>query len=395
MTAFRFRAARPDGEMVAGVLEAATSAAAADELAERGLFPVELREREREEAAPQRARYGELAPAFAGLAALLEAGLPLDRALAAAEESAAPELKSVFADARGRIREGSSLSSALAASREVPEIVRGLLRAGEAHGRLAAAVRRVADELEREAQLRSDIRAALAYPTFLLVVGGLSVALIVGVVVPRFAALLGDLGQTMPAATRLVLGVSALLQERGLVLIAAATALAAITARVLATEAGRVALHRHLLALPVLGPIRHALASARVCHVLGGLLDTGVPLLSALDLSREASADRAVAERLTATRRDVSEGSRLAVALKRHAALSPQALRLVAFGEESGRLAALFRQAGRLEAAAAQRALRSLVALIEPLLIVGFGAVVALVAAALLQAVYSVRPAGF
>jgi general secretion pathway protein F len=394
MTAFRFRAARSDGEMVSGVLEAATSALAADELAGRGLFPVELREREHEPA-PRRAPHAELAPLFAGLAALLEAGLPLDRALAAAAESAPEGLRQLLLDVRRRVREGSSFSGALAASREVPELVTGLLRAGEAHGRLALAARRAAEELEREAQLRADVRAALAYPTFLLVVGGLSIALIVGVVVPRFAALLGDLGQTMPAATRLVLAASALLQDRGVMLIAVAAAVLIVTARVLATEAGRVVLHRRLLALPVLGPIRHSLASARVCHVLSGLLDTGVPLLVAMDLAREASADRAVAERLVAARREVSEGSALASALKRHGALTPQALRLTAFGEESGRLAALLQQAGRLEAAAAHRSLRSLVALIEPALIVGFGAIVALVAAALLQAVYSVRPAGF
>jgi type II secretory pathway component PulF len=395
MTAFKYRAARPDGEHVAGVLEAATDAAAARDLSGRGLFALELRAEQPAAASRRALPTPELAAAFAGLAALLEAGMPLDRALAAAEESAGSPLAEAMAGARRRVREGSGLSAALEAEGGMPPLVIGILRAGEAHGRLAQAAGRVAAELEREVEMRAQVRAALAYPLFLSVVGGLSVTIIVTVVVPRFAALLGDLGQALPASTRLLLAVSRALAAHGVALLLLLAAIVIGIARTVRTDAGAAALHRRLLEVPLIGRIRMGLASARVCRALAGLLSTGVPLLAALEHARRAAGDGALADRLARAQQAVSEGDRLAVALKRHEALSPGALRLAHFGEESGRLAELLEKAAHIEEAAAHRSLRALVTLLEPALIVTFALVVAFVAAALLQAVYSVRPAGF
>ncbi len=395
MTAFRFRAAREDGEQVSGVLNAPTAAAALADLTGRGLFALAVREDGSAASRTARLPRSELADAFAGLAALLEAGVPADRALAEAEELSGRRVSPLFAEARRRVREGTSLSAALDAAGGLPPMAIGLLRAGEAHGRIAAATRRLAEELEREAELRARVRAALAYPVFLAVVGTASVGLIVGLVVPRFAGLLSDLGQTLPPATRALIAVSRAVAAHGL-LIAGVVAIGAILgARAAATGEGALALHRFLLDLPIIGPLRRRLASARACRALAGLLESGVPLLAALDLARGAAGDRAIAERLAQVREAVSQGERLGAALRRHDALAPAALRLATFGERSGRLAELVAQAARLEEAGADRALRALVGLLEPALIVGFGALVAFVAAALLQAVYSVRPAGF
>lgn len=394
MSAFRYRAARSDGEQVSGVVHAASAAAALGDLTGRGLFVLEVREAEPTAASGRRWPRRELADAMSGLAALLEAGMPADRALAECEELAATRLRSLFAEARRRVREGASLSAALE-SAGLPAATLGLLRAGEAQGRIAPAVRRVAAELEREADLSARITGALAYPAFLAVVGTASVMVIVGVVVPRFAALLGDLGQTLPPATRALIAISGAVGAHGLALLVIGAGLVMVTARAVAADAGRLALHRRLLELPVVGALRHRIASARACRAIAGLLETGLPLLPALDLARAASGDRAVGERLALARRDVSEGDRLGAALTRHAALSPTALRFAAFGERSGRLAELLGRAAEIEEAGAERALRAAVGLLEPALIVAFGGVVAFVAAALLQAVYSVRPAGF
>jgi general secretion pathway protein F len=136
------------------------------------------------------------------------------------------------------------------------------------------------------------------------------------------------------------------------------------------------------------------LSSARTCAALGTLLESGVPLLGALQLCADASTDGAVATRIGKVREDVTRGERLGESVRRHEALSPLALRLVDFGERSGRLAGFLAQAARLEAAAAQRTIQRAVTMLEPALILGLGLAVAFVAAALLQAVYSVRPTG-
>jgi type II secretory pathway component PulF len=124
------------------------------------------------------------------------------------------------------------------------------------------------------------------------------------------------------------------------------------------------------------------------------MLHAGMPLLSALEAARHAAGDRAVAERLSQVGKRVAEGQPLAVALEREAALSASSQQLVGVGEASGQLATMTSRAGDLAALEAERGLQTLVTLIEPGLVVFFGGLVAFVAAALLQAVYSIRPGG-
>jgi general secretion pathway protein F len=394
VTTFRYRAARADGERIAGTVTATSAMTAAADLTGHGLFPLEVRE-VLPDSGGRRFHGEELAPVLSGMAALLGAGLPVDRALQAASETAGPRLEPVLRAARDAVRQGGSLSAALSASTRFPAMVIGLIRAGERSGRLAAAVERAAEELERAGELRAQVRAALTYPVFLATSGVVAVAAIVGFVMPRFATILGDLGQALPLSTRLLLGVSGAVRGHVALLLLALAAGGIAFAVAARTPAFNLAWHRWLLDAPVVGAIRRGMSSARVCRTLAGLLDAGVPLLAALEAAREASGDPAEAERVTAARREVNEGTRLATALQRNAALPPSALRLVAFGEQSGRLPAFLEQAARMDERAAHRSLRALVALIEPVLIVGFGALVAFVAAALLQAVYSVHPAGF
>ena len=391
MTAFRYRAARLDGELLAGTVEAGSPAAALQAVEARGLFLVELAE-DGQMGKRAGGQSVDLGATLAGLAALLEAGLPVDRALMAAEETASPKLQTLLAHARERVREGASLSSALDAAGAISPLVLGYLKAGEKTGRLAQAVARAAEELERVAETRARIRAALTYPAFLALAGAASVTAIVGYVVPRFAGILGAEGRALPAATRLLIGASELVGNLALPGVAIAAVATVAAARAVRTRSGQLALHRRLLALPLLGALRLKLATARACAALASLIDASVPMLAALELAQGAAADRAVGERIAAARLEVDRGERLASALRRHEALSPAALQLVAFGERSGRLALFLQQAARLEAAATQRAIQRFVTLLEPVLILGFGAVVAFVAAALLQAVYSVRP---
>jgi general secretion pathway protein F len=127
-------------------------------------------------------------------------------------------------------------------------------------------------------------------------------------------------------------------------------------------------------------------------RALGGMLRAGMPLLPALDAAREAAGDLAIAERLTRSRERVVRGAALAVALEREGALSAGALQLVVVGESSGRVADMALSAGNLAAQEAERGLHALVTALEPALIVAFGGLVAFTAAALLQAVYSLRP---
>ena len=392
MTSYRYRAARLDGELLAGIVEAASPAAALGVVEGRGLFALEVAETAGSGDRGTGGPIAELATALAGLAALLDAGLPADRAVAAVEETASPALRRQLASARERVREGAALSAALSSAGAIPPLVLGYLKAGEKTGRLAQAIGRAAEELEQAAETRARIRAALTYPAFLLVAGAASVTAIVGFVVPRFARILDIQGRDLPAATRILMGASELVGQAALPAAALAAVGGVMLARALKTPNGRLALHRWLLALPLLGAVRLRLASARACAALGSLLEAAVPVMSALDLARDAAGDRAVGERIASARLEVERGEKLSGALRRNRGLSPTALRLLAFGEQAGRLPVFLAHAARLESAATQRAVQRAVTLLEPVLILGFGAVVAFVTAALLQAVYGVRP---
>lgn len=392
MTAYRYRAARRDGAIVAGVIDAEAAAVATATLADRGLFPIALAVQD-EGAARRAAPRRDLAIAFRGIAALVAAGVPLDRALAVSEGLARGALRDVLVDARAGIREGRTLAQALSQGRGViPGVVLGMIRAGERGSQLGRALEQVAAHLEQEAELVARVRQALAYPLLLAVAGTVSVLVIGTVVVPRFAELLGDLGQELPLATRLLLGGSAIVSKFWMVILPCVVGGASCVAYALSKPTGRQWLHEVLLKIPGIATVRLALATTRVARALGGMLAAGMPLLPALDAARDAAGDVAVATRIARARERVAAGAPLSASLEREGALSPTALQLLAVGESSGRLGEMATKAGDLAAQEADRGLRGVVTLLEPALIVAFGGLVAFVAAALLQAVYSVRP---
>jgi general secretion pathway protein F len=391
VSAYSYRAARSDGAIVTGAIEAESHGHASATLASRGLFTIAVAQ-VTEDHRPAASRR-DLAIVFRGIAALVSTGVSLERAIAASEPLAAGPLRQTLVAARDRLREGASLANALAVGRGViPGLVIGMIRAGERGSQLRTALEQTAVHLEQEADLVARVRQALTYPLFLAVAGSASVLVITTVVVPRFAAILGDLGQHLPAATRLLLGVSQLLTRFWLPLVAITVASVWGAIEWIRRPAGRKQVEDVLLRLPFIGSVRRALATARVMRALGGMLRAGMPLLPALDAARDAAGDFAIAERLEKSRERVAQGTSLANALEREGALSASALQLVQVGESSGRVADMAWNAGNLAAQEAERGLRTLVTALEPALIVAFGGVVAFTAAALLQAVYSLRP---
>jgi general secretion pathway protein F len=257
---------------------------------------------------------------------------------------------------------------------------------------VAGAVQSAAELTERAAATRAAIRAALTYPVILAVAGAASIGLLVGVVLPRFAVILADLGQALPPATRLVLSASEVTRVGALPALATVAALALLLQSWTSREEGRARWHAWLLSVPVIGTVRRAAATARACSAAATLLRSGVPIASTLQHAAGAAGDGAIGARLLAAREQVVVGQQIARAIEANDALTPTAVRLVRAGEESGRLVELLEHAAKIEAERAQERTRAVVRLLEPGIILVFGAVVALVAAALLQAVYSVRP---
>ncbi|MBI4501459.1 MAG: type II secretion system F family protein [Gemmatimonadetes bacterium] len=383
MKTFRFEAARADGELVYGVLTAADATSALDSLARRKLTPVVITPASTN-ATRRRWPLRDMAILLRGLATLLSAGITLDEALRASRGSGA--IDSLVDDLLRRIREGERFGDGLAAHPGVPGVVVGLVRSGEAAG-LSEALERAAVHLEREADLTAKLRSALAYPCILLFVGSVAIATLLIGVLPRFVRLLGGSAVTLPASTRLLLGLGAFLNKGWLLVLVGAFAMAVAGAQWLRSESG----HRTLLAIPVVGDLRLALATSRVSRTLAALLGRGTPALIALAAAAEASGDLVIRGRILKATEAIRRGESLSQALASFQALSAQAIQLLRIGEDSGRVPDFLDRAAALAEEYAARTLNSAVRLLEPSLIVLFGAVIALVAAAMLQAVYGLR----
>jgi general secretion pathway protein F len=390
---FRFRAAHRSGLVEKGSIAAESREAASAALAARGLFPLEIGAAASREQRGIRLSAAEMALGLRILATLLGSGLTVARSLAALEDLVSPRWRAALPAIRDAVRAGRSLGSALRGSGiAFPPAVLGIIEAGEAGSGLADAIKRAADLAERDAAVRSALRSALAYPALLALTGAASLGVLVTVVLPRFAEILGDLGQALPPSTQFVLSAADVL--RVLILpLAAGVVLLGFAWRVwVSTAAGREAWHQFLLNIPGVGHVRRSAASSRVALSLSALLRSGVPISAGLTHAARAAGDAAIAARLRDARERVIAGDRISRALTATSALTPTADRLIRAGEESGELAAMLEHAAMIEAERAERTVRSLVRLLEPALIVGFGGLVAFIAASLLQAVYSVRP---
>ena len=382
-----------DGRTHRGSLAAANREDALRTLSDRGLHPISVRGESARAMPRARVPVGDLALSLNLLADLLDAGLPLTRALQLLETMAPPSVSAFLPGVIAEIREGASLATALSnVNARVATEVLGVIRAGERGSGLPSAIRQAASLCETSAATRAAVLNALAYPAVLGFAGVLSLGLLVGVVLPRFASILGDLRQSLPPTTRLVLQAGTIARMAAAPLLLGGAAALVLWRVWTSTVSGQRRWHDALLRLPVVGEMRLCSGTALLCEALGALLASGVSIVPALRGASSAVSDAELVSRLAGARSAVEHGSRLSDALRESRAVTDTASRLVRAGEESGRLPAMLSHAGALHRADVVRRVRAAVRLIEPTMIIGFGGVVALVAAALLQALYSVRP---
>ena len=392
-TRYIYRAMRRDGVAVTGTIDAATESLAIARLTEQQLFPLAVRKAQTLTGRSASVPIMDLALGLRVLANLLESGLPVGKALQVFTELAPTSWQRGLPLVRDAVRDGATLTAALAASPlALPPVVIGILHAGEAGAGLGPAVRRAAELMERTAATRSAIRNALAYPVILALAGSASLTLLIGVVLPKFATVLHDLGQQLPHTTQLVLHSAALLRAAGLPSACIVLALGVVWKLWTNTPTGRLRWHRALRRLPFLGAIRQSAATARTAAAMASLLESGVPVAPALLHASYAAGDAAVEQAVLDARLLVTHGERPSRAMEQTDALTSTAVRLLRAGEESGRLAQMFSHTATIEQERAEQQVRSVVRLLEPSLILVFGGIVAFVAAALLQAVYAVRP---
>ena len=390
---FRYRASDADGRVVEGVVQASTRVIALEELRRQRLVPVAISPLGSEglDARRRQRRSDALATWARTVATLLEAGVPLDRALEfGATHAGHAAIATASAEVRTAIQSGSTLADALRARTSVfGALVPAMAAAGEESGALDQAMARLADHLDESNDLRGQVRSALIYPAIMAVASAAGITLLLAFVVPRFAGMLAETDGTLPLSTRALVGLSRVVTSWWwLWLLLAAGIFVAVRAW-LGDAANRRRYHAARLRWPVVGAIETSFSTARFVRAFGMLLGSGMPVLGALRIARGTVSNLALGASLDQAAEDVSHGGRIAAALS--PVLPPLAAQLIAVGEETGRLPDLSRQAADTDDRELKRALRSAVALIEPVLILFFAVLVGFVALAMLQAIYSVN----
>lgn len=393
MPLYAYRAVDAAGKRTRGRLTAANPGAAARDLEARGLLPLEVLETEAE-AESSGARGGKRATLefTRALAALLPAGMPLARALEAASATAPASARPALDAVRLDVERGDELAAALARQpRLFSPLYVGIVRAGEKSGALDQAFERLARHLEREMELRAKLVSMSIYPALLAVVGVGAVLLLVLFVLPRFAELLATSGGTLPGSTAAVLAFSTAVRENWRPLLLLPVAALAVGTWLRTAPAGREAAARLMIRLPVVGAWRRQALAASFARMTGELLAGGAPLLAALADTRDCLSDAVARDETERIRVRVREGAALNRALAEGSVFPAVLTQLVTLGEESGRLAEFLLKAAELLERRTERAVERLVAIMEPAMIVLFGGMVALVALALLQAIYGVN----
>jgi general secretion pathway protein F len=401
MPVFTYRAADRRGQTVDGVMEAPDARAVVERLHREAFYPIRVEphsERRRLAAwsfTPSRGvRPRELLAFTQQLATLFEAGLALDRALAILEELApTARLKTIVTDLIHGVRGGASLSDALTRHHPRPfsRLYVNMVRAGEKGGVLEVTLRRLAEFLEARAAFRDAVVSALAYPIVITAVGAAAIVFLLTFVIPRFATIFSDLGQTIPLPTQILLSVSAALQTYWWV--GAIVVLVGVLAwRVwTANPEGRLAWDRTLLRLPIVGTLTMKVETARFARTLGTMLRSGVPVLGAMGVVGDMMSNQAVGIAVARLADGVKRGGTIAAGMQQHGMFPALAVHMVRVGEETGRLEEMLLKVADTFETDVRTELKRVLGLLEPAIILGMGVLVAFIVVAMLLAIFSIN----
>lgn len=400
MPVFSYRAVGRDGKSLGGTIEAEGPELATRQLRSQGLTLLSLEAGDSGGAAAGRgaARAGapgrqEVLSMTSELSVLLRAGLPLDRALKVLIDMAAqPALDALLNDLLGAVKGGKPLSQALQAHENVfgPFYI-SMVRAGEASGQLSAVLERLVAYLENAKKNRDTVVSALIYPAILAVVALLSIVFMLAFVVPQFETLFDDMGDALPMMTRWVINGADFIEAYGLVLLVLIGALVFYVRRWSASDAGRKALHGRILGLPLVGNLVFEFEMSKFSRTVGTLLDNGVSLLRAISIAMDTVDNVVLKEALSVLPAAARAGKRLSRALEDSGMFTPMVVQMVRVGEESGRLDQMMMELAEVFDDHVQSGVKRALALLEPVLILGMGVVIATIIIAILAGIMSVN----
>lgn len=413
MPVFNYRGVNARGKEIKGLLDADTPSTLKSLLKREGVYLTEYRESSKrgrgktvKKGTGKAAQYGglmgkearltdffgrvklrDIQEATQHLSTLYSGGIPIVESLESVIDQIEHEqMKGILANVRRSIMEGANFADALAQYPKVfPRLYVNMVRAGESSGTLDIVLKRLADLLQSQVQMRSKVTAALTYPIVMIFVGLGVVVLLMVAVIPRFEAMFDQMGVDLPWTTRMMIGSSEFFMNYWWAIFGAMILAFLGFKQWKATHDGQRSWDRFLLNLPKVGGLYREIALARFTRTMGTLLSAGVPLLTALEIVKAIVGNTILEDVIDQAIEEVREGQSLAVPLKRSGEFPAMVCQMIAMGEQSGQLEEMLTNAAEAYEIQVNTKLSTLTALLEPLMILMMGAIVGMLVASVLM----------
>jgi type IV pilus assembly protein PilC len=385
MAVFAYTAKGPDGKKIESVIRASDKGAAQAELKKKNLTVSTLVEQKGAKKGSSlfgpprpRVKTKDIAVMTRQLSTMISAGIPLLESLEILHEQASdPGFKLTLDKIIERVRAGSDFSTALSEHKLFTKIYVNMIKAGEASGQLDVILQRLADYMESVEELKREIKAAMTYPIISLVlILSITVGLVVGIV-PKFQIIFTQLGMTkLPPPTEILLKISVAMREQYVLLTACTIAIVVAFFLYIRTKPGLRQWHWFLLHAPVFGPLFRKVAISRFSRTFATLIQSGVPMLGALDIVASTAGNVLVEEAVLKAKDAVSKGETLGDPLAATRVFPPMVTRMVSIGEKTGALEKLLMKIAEFYDQEVRATVKALTSLIEPLLIATMGLIV-------------------
>lgn len=404
MSVYEYVALDEKGRERKGFVDATGVSAARQQLRESGIYPVEIypaREKKQssfsnamEISFLQKISSQEVSMFTRQLSTLLGAGIPLVPSFSVLlAQTKNPLLQKTLAQIRADLTEGKSLTASMENYPNVfPPFYINMVKAGEASGTIDLVLERLADFSENQQELRNKIRSALAYPMIMLLVGSLVIFLLMTFVVPRITEIFSDMRQTLPLITIILIRTSSFLKSFWwLIILAAIVGVFAFKYATGGTEAGRRYWDAFRLKAPVWGAVNLKIAIARFTRTLATLLQSGVPLLAAMEIVRNVVNNVYIGEAIGTVGKEVEEGKSLAAPLAASGLFPPMVTEMIAVGEQTGSLETMLNRIAASYETEAQSDIMVMTSLLEPVMILVMGLIVGFIVFSILLPIFEMN----
>jgi general secretion pathway protein F len=327
------------------------------------------------------------------LATLLKAGIPLAESLGALfEQIENPRLKSIVGEVRVKVNEGSSLADALGKHKAFESVFVSMVKAGETAGNLDQVLVRLADFMEASIKQRSKVVGAMIYPALMAVISIFVMAVLMIAVVPKITTIYEDTDKVLPWNTQLLIWVSSQLASNWLFIVAGVIALVVGFRYWKRSPRGRAAWDKMILHLPVVGPLARQIAIGRFARTFGTMLASGVPLLRAMEVSKDILGNVVLMKVIEGAKEQIQQGESIAATLKKSGYFPSLVTHMIAVGERAGQLEQMLSNVADAYDADTETQLARMTALLEPLMIVVMGGTVAFIVFSILMPIMDMNP---